>query len=191
MGFPAADTPVCGPSVQVYAAEVAVGLVGAGLERRDEAEHVAVERDEVDDRAVELVAHHASAPLLLPVLERLHRAFRAPLDGITVTRRFQALLRGAGLPRQRFHDLRHTGATMTATPLKYRRVLLKLSGESMMGDREYGVDPKTVSAIAGDHPALEPKRRTQPLRCARQLPRARSREPSLRSLSRSRRFLFP
>ena len=29
-----------------------------------------------------------------------------------------------------------------------RRVLLKLSGESMMGDREYGVDPKTVAAIA-------------------------------------------
>jgi uridylate kinase len=30
----------------------------------------------------------------------------------------------------------------------FRRVLLKLSGESMMGDREYGVDPKTVAAIA-------------------------------------------
>ena len=27
-------------------------------------------------------------------------------------------------------------------------MLLKLSGESMMGDREYGVDPKTVAAIA-------------------------------------------
>jgi len=30
----------------------------------------------------------------------------------------------------------------------FRRVLLKLSGESLMGDRDYGVDPKTVSAIA-------------------------------------------
>ena len=30
----------------------------------------------------------------------------------------------------------------------FRRVILKLSGESLMGDREYGVDPKTVSAIA-------------------------------------------
>ena len=29
-----------------------------------------------------------------------------------------------------------------------RRLLLKLSGESMMGDRGYGVDPKTVAAIA-------------------------------------------
>lgn len=33
-----------------------------------------------------------------------------------------------------------------ATP--FRRVLLKLSGESLMGDRDYGVDPKTVTAIA-------------------------------------------
>ncbi len=30
----------------------------------------------------------------------------------------------------------------------FRRVLLKLSGESLMGERDYGVDPKTVSAIA-------------------------------------------
>jgi len=30
----------------------------------------------------------------------------------------------------------------------FGRVLLKLSGESLMGDREYGVDPKTVLAIA-------------------------------------------
>jgi len=30
----------------------------------------------------------------------------------------------------------------------FHRVLLKLSGESLMGDREYGVDPKTLSAIA-------------------------------------------
>jgi uridylate kinase len=30
----------------------------------------------------------------------------------------------------------------------FKRVLLKLSGESLMGDRDYGVDPKTVVAIA-------------------------------------------
>jgi uridylate kinase len=30
----------------------------------------------------------------------------------------------------------------------FRRVLLKLSGESLMGDREYGVDPHTVLSIA-------------------------------------------
>ena len=33
-------------------------------------------------------------------------------------------------------------------PSAFRRVLLKLSGESLMGDRDYGVDPKTVTAIA-------------------------------------------
>lgn len=33
-------------------------------------------------------------------------------------------------------------------PPRFRRVLLKLSGESLMGDREYGVDPGTVGAIA-------------------------------------------
>ncbi|HET8741534.1 MAG TPA: UMP kinase [Gaiella sp.] len=30
----------------------------------------------------------------------------------------------------------------------FGRILLKLSGESLMGDRDYGVDPRTVSAIA-------------------------------------------
>ena len=32
--------------------------------------------------------------------------------------------------------------------LAYRRVLLKLSGEALMGDREYGVDAETIDAIA-------------------------------------------
>ena len=30
----------------------------------------------------------------------------------------------------------------------FQRVLLKLSGESLMGDRDYGVEPRTVAAIA-------------------------------------------
>ncbi|MEW6569599.1 MAG: UMP kinase [Nitrospirota bacterium] len=32
--------------------------------------------------------------------------------------------------------------------LKYKRILLKISGEAMMGDRSYGVDPSTVDFIA-------------------------------------------
>ncbi|MBL6957617.1 MAG: UMP kinase [Rhodospirillales bacterium] len=36
---------------------------------------------------------------------------------------------------------------MSTTP-KYRRVLLKLSGEGLMGDREYGLDTATVDRIA-------------------------------------------
>ena len=33
---------------------------------------------------------------------------------------------------------------------EYRRVLLKVSGEALMGEREYGLDTDTVAAIAGD-----------------------------------------
>ncbi len=32
----------------------------------------------------------------------------------------------------------------------FRRVLLKLSGEALLGDREYGIDPKTVVAISDE-----------------------------------------
>jgi uridylate kinase len=34
------------------------------------------------------------------------------------------------------------------TNLKYKRILLKLSGESLMGDQEYGIDPKIVNRYA-------------------------------------------
>ena len=36
------------------------------------------------------------------------------------------------------------------TPPAYRRVLLKLSGEALMGDLEYGTDPQRVQAIASE-----------------------------------------
>ncbi len=41
----------------------------------------------------------------------------------------------------------------TAKPI-YRRVLLKLSGEALMGEREYGLDPVIVSQIAADVKAV-------------------------------------
>ena len=34
-----------------------------------------------------------------------------------------------------------------ATP-KYRRVLLKVSGESLAGEKKFGLDPATLTAIA-------------------------------------------
>jgi uridylate kinase len=34
--------------------------------------------------------------------------------------------------------------------VKYKRVLLKMSGEVLQGDREFGIDPKTVDRIARD-----------------------------------------
>lgn len=33
---------------------------------------------------------------------------------------------------------------------KYKRVLLKLSGEALMGDRKYGIDPDTMTRIADE-----------------------------------------
>jgi uridylate kinase len=38
--------------------------------------------------------------------------------------------------------------TTEAKPLRYRRVLLKLSGEALMGDRQYGVDPAFCTFVA-------------------------------------------
>jgi uridylate kinase len=35
-----------------------------------------------------------------------------------------------------------------SVPPKYRRVLLKLSGEALMGDQSYGLDPKIIGRIA-------------------------------------------
>jgi uridylate kinase len=37
---------------------------------------------------------------------------------------------------------------MPVAPLKYRRVLIKLSGEGLMGQRDYGLDPTTLTRIA-------------------------------------------
>jgi uridylate kinase len=39
---------------------------------------------------------------------------------------------------------------MGASPPVFRRVMLKLSGEALMGDREYGTDPARVEAIASE-----------------------------------------
>ena len=36
---------------------------------------------------------------------------------------------------------------MPSSP-RYRRVLLKLSGEALMGEREYGLDPAMVAMVA-------------------------------------------
>ncbi|MGB8274216.1 MAG: UMP kinase [Alphaproteobacteria bacterium] len=38
--------------------------------------------------------------------------------------------------------------------MKYRRVLLKVSGEALMGAREFGLDPAAVPQIAGDIAAV-------------------------------------
>ena len=37
---------------------------------------------------------------------------------------------------------------MPPTPLKYKRILLKLSGEALMGNVEYGIDPEVIQRLA-------------------------------------------
>jgi uridylate kinase len=39
---------------------------------------------------------------------------------------------------------------MTAAPVLYRRILLKLSGEALMGDLDYGIEPEVIQRIAGE-----------------------------------------
>lgn len=41
-----------------------------------------------------------------------------------------------------------------ATESKYKRILLKLSGEALMGDEPFGIDPKVVSRVAEEVKAL-------------------------------------
>jgi integrase len=53
-----------------------------------------------------------------------------PLHGATVTHRFQQLLAAAGLPRQRFHDLRHGCATLLLAQGVSPRVVMDVLGHS-------------------------------------------------------------
>ena len=39
---------------------------------------------------------------------------------------------------------------MKDAPVLYRRVLLKLSGEALMGDLDYGIDPAVIKRIAAE-----------------------------------------
>jgi integrase len=55
-----------------------------------------------------------------------------PLDGITVTRRFQRILRDAGLPHQRFHDLRHACASLLLVQGVAPRVVMEQLGHSQI-----------------------------------------------------------
>jgi len=40
--------------------------------------------------------------------------------------------------------------TMSNRSSKFKRILLKLSGEALMGATDYGIDPKVISRIAGE-----------------------------------------
>ncbi len=65
-----------------------------------------------------------------------------PLDATQVTRRYQAILAGAGLPRQRFHDLRHA----TATFMLAQGVPLRVAQE-VLGHSQIAVTANTYSHV--------------------------------------------
>jgi uridylate kinase len=46
--------------------------------------------------------------------------------------------------------MEHAAMTATAAPLKYKRLLLKLSGEALMGSNGYGIDMLVVDRLARD-----------------------------------------
>jgi integrase len=56
-----------------------------------------------------------------------------PLQGTNVTRTFQQLLARAGLRRQRFHDLRHSCASLLLAQGVHPRVVMETLGHSQIG----------------------------------------------------------
>ena len=56
----------------------------------------------------------------------------SPLDGTNVTHHLQLLLARAGLPRQRFHDLRHACASLLLTQGVHPRVVMEMLGHSQI-----------------------------------------------------------
>jgi integrase len=55
-----------------------------------------------------------------------------PLSPCQLTRRFQAALRAAGLPRQRFHDMRHAAASFMLSQGVPLRVAMEVLGHSQI-----------------------------------------------------------
>jgi integrase len=56
-----------------------------------------------------------------------------PLDGPNVTHQFQRLLQVSGLPKMRFHDLRHSAATLLIAQGVHPRTVMEILGHSQIG----------------------------------------------------------
>ena len=68
-----------------------------------------------------------------------------PLYGSWITKRFQRKLEAAGLPRQRFHDLRHAAASfMVAQGVSLRTVM------EVLGHSQIGVTANTYSHVTSE-----------------------------------------
>jgi uridylate kinase len=51
-------------------------------------------------------------------------------------------------------ELPETAAPQSSAPLAYKRILLKVSGEVLMGDQGFGIDMNTVKAVAAEVAAV-------------------------------------
>jgi uridylate kinase len=58
------------------------------------------------------------------------------------------------LPRLRRRLPRSNLTEITMTTPKYKRILLKLSGEALMGNDAYGINPQTIQGIVGEIKAV-------------------------------------
>jgi uridylate kinase len=52
--------------------------------------------------------------------------------------------------RIRLHETSNPGLRQQMSDLVYRRVLLKLSGEALMGQGDFGIDPEIIQRVAGE-----------------------------------------
>jgi integrase len=59
-------------------------------------------------------------------------AIGTPLDGNNVTHRLQRHLERVGLPRQRFHDLRHCCASLLLAQGVHARAVMEILGHSQI-----------------------------------------------------------
>jgi integrase len=60
-------------------------------------------------------------------------AIGTPLDGTAVTKSFHHVLDRAGLPQRRFHDLRHSCATLLLVQGVSPRIVMDVLGHSQIG----------------------------------------------------------
>ncbi|MDA0797400.1 MAG: tyrosine-type recombinase/integrase [Chloroflexi bacterium] len=70
--------------------------------------------------------------IILEPRRAVRQITRCPLPRPSVTHRFQRVLADAGIPRHRFHDLRHTCATLLLAQGVALRVVMETLGHSQM-----------------------------------------------------------
>jgi integrase len=71
-----------------------------------------------------------------------------PLDDSNVRRAFQSMLKRAGLPRIRFHDLRHTHATLMLAQGVHPKIV-----SERLGHATIGITLDTYSHVLANLPA--------------------------------------